>query len=170
MKFVKAQRHGPFQDTSRKRSALARKQRKEREKFPLFSVVIAEGQPEADTVMEKRAIQWDQWQQSYRDDRAAKWREARKRLAEYDDNLRPRLRHLWNTSPYPKTPAYLLDMLHSYNVGRLDPDNPPWVYKGPGLKAFDMSAIIHRAQARKLAADTRLQAKTITPPFELTAD
>jgi hypothetical protein len=127
MKFVKAQRHGPFQDTSRKRSALARKQRKEREKFPLFSDVIAEGQPDADTVMELRAIQWDQWQQSYRDDRAAKWREARKRLATYGDNLRPRLRHLWNTSPYPKTPVYLLDMLHSFSVGRIDLDNPPWV-------------------------------------------
>lgn len=50
MKFVKAQRHGPFQDTSRKRAALARKQRKEREKFPLFSEVIAEGQLDADAV------------------------------------------------------------------------------------------------------------------------
>ncbi|WCA73015.1 hypothetical protein G6L97_27005 (plasmid) [Agrobacterium tumefaciens] len=169
MKFVKAQRHGPFQDTSRKRAALARKQRKEREKLPLFTVIIAEGQSDADTIMEKRAIKWDQWQQQYRDDRAAKWREARKRLFSYGDNLRPRLLHLWNTSPYPKTPGYLLDMLHSFNVGRLDLDNPPWVYNGPGLKAFDMTAIIERAKARQLAGQTRLQAtSTNPPPFELT--
>lgn len=118
--------------------------------------------------MEKRAIQWGRWQQSYRDDRAAKWREARKRLATYGDNLRPRIRHLWNTSPYPKTPVYLLDMLHSFNVGRLDLDNPPWVYKGHGLKAFDMTAIIERTKAGKLAAETGQQHKASTPPFELT--
>jgi hypothetical protein len=33
-----------------------------------------------------------------------------------------------------------------------------------------MSAIIKRARARKLAAETLVQDKTIIPPFELTAD
>lgn len=126
MRFHKTQRHGPFQDTSRKRAALARKHRLERERLPLFAEQIAEAQPDADTVMAQRAVNWDLWQQSYRDRRAANWREARRRLFSYSGNVRAQLRYHWNTCPYPGTPEYLLDMLHSYSVGRLDLDNPPW--------------------------------------------
>lgn len=149
MRFVKATRHGPFEDTNRKRAALARKQRLEREKLPLFAEMIGEQQPDADTVMAKRAVQWDRWQQEHRDRRAQLWRRARGRLFGYGDNIRPTLRRLWNVCPYPGTPVYLLDLLHSYDVGRLDPENPPWVYRGRGLKNFDIAPILERAKARQ---------------------
>ncbi|MCA1868469.1 hypothetical protein HW571_22600 [Agrobacterium genomosp. 3] len=155
MKFVKTTRHGPFQDTSRKRAALARKQRLEREKFPLFSVEIAEQQKDADTVMEERAVKWAIWQQDHRDRKAALWRKARRRLFSYGDNVRPRLRDLWNSCPYPKNPDYLLDFLHDFSVGRMDLDNPPWIYRGPGLKAFDLAPILARAKARQEALRSR---------------
>lgn len=165
MKFNKKQRYGPFEDTNRKRLALARKQRLEREKFPLFADVIKESQPDADCVMAERAVKFENWQQTFRNDRAASWRKARARLFSYGDNIRPVLRRLWDASPYPKDPVYLLDMLHSYNVGRLDVENPPWVYRGPGLKAFDMTAILERSRARK--ADTAGRVDHDPAPFTL---
>ncbi|WP_333717802.1 hypothetical protein [Agrobacterium tumefaciens] len=167
MKFVKATRHGPFRDTSRKRAALARKQRLEREKLPLFSTQIAEQQKDADTVMEERAAKWAIWQQDHRDKKASLWRKARARLFAYGDNVRPRLRNLWNTSPYPKNPEYLLDFLHSFSVGRVDLDNPPWVYRGSGLKAFDVAPILARAKARQEAQ--RQKSPRSSEPFVLTS-
>lgn len=168
MKFTRKHRHGPFEDTNRKRLALARKHRLEREKLPLFAEITAESQPDADTVMAERAVKFDNWQQRFRDDRAANWRKARSRLFSYGDNIRPTLRRLWNASPYPKDPVYLLDMLHSYAVGRLDVDNPPWGYRGTGLKTFDMTAILERAKARREAQDARHVRKMHDPePFIL---
>lgn len=149
MRFIRTQHYGPFEDTRRKRLALARKQRLEREALPLFAEQIATEQPNADVVMAQRAIQWDEYQQRTRDAKAAKWREARRRLFSYGDNIRPVLRRLWNECPYPGDPGYLVGFLHSYDVGRIDPDNPPWVYKGGGLNSFDMLPIINRARARR---------------------
>lgn len=33
---------------------------------------------------------------------------------------------LWRDCPYPADPAYLLDLLHAIDIGRIDPDRPPW--------------------------------------------
>lgn len=151
MRFVKAERHGPYMDTSRKRAALRRKQRLEREALPLFSAQIAAQQPSEDDVMAERARRWDRWQEEHRAQRAALWRKARRRLFGYGDNTRRILRQLWNSAPYPGTPGYLLDMLHSYEVGRLDPDNPPWVYRGGQLNLEAVGRLIAQIHARNAA-------------------
>lgn len=148
MRFNRQRRYGAFEDNNRKRAALARKQRLERESLPLFAEQIAAEQPDADTVMAERAVQWDQYEQSRRAQKAARWREARRRLFGYGDNVRGALRRLWNAAPYPGTPEYLLGMLHSYDVGRIDPDAPPWVYRGPGLNKVDLVPIINRSRER----------------------
>jgi hypothetical protein len=57
MRFIKSTRH-PFTDTSRKRAALARKQKAEREALPLFADEIAAGQKSPDDVMQARAESW----------------------------------------------------------------------------------------------------------------
>ncbi|TIQ93943.1 MAG: hypothetical protein E5X36_28125 [Mesorhizobium sp.] len=88
MRHFRTRRYGPFEDTRRKRLALARKQRLEREKLPLFSEMIAEEQPDADTVMAQRAEQAVIWEQNTRGRRAANWRRARSRLFAYGDNIR----------------------------------------------------------------------------------
>lgn len=152
MRFNRRQDYGPFEDTRRKRIALARKQRLERERFPLLAELIAEKQPDADTVMRERAERWVQWEQDYRQRQADLWRRARRRLWSYGDNTRRALYHLWQRAPYPATPVYLLDMLHSYDVGRLDPENPPWIYKGAGLKKVDFEAVRERARLRREGA------------------
>lgn len=148
MRFNRMPRYGPFEDTRRKRAALARKQRLEREKFPLFAEQIAEQQPDADTVMAQRAVMAERQEQENRRKRAANWRRARAKLYSYGDNIRPILRRLWKECPYPGTPEYCLDFFHGYDTGRIDPESPPWVYRGPGLKNFDMLPIINRSRER----------------------
>lgn len=126
MRFKRWMRVEPFEDTVRKRAAFARKMRLEREKLPLFAAAIAATQPDVDDVMVQRAIAWIDDQQHRRDEIAKLWRKARARLAAVGPNLRPLVLALWQSAPYPADPVYLLDMLHSVEVGRIDPSDPPW--------------------------------------------
>lgn len=110
----------PFEDTRRKRLALARSQRLQRERLPLFSDMIAATQPDADTVMAQRADQWLEWTKRDREKRAKDWRRARARLASYGDNVRAQLLNYWNRCRWPADPGYLLSMLHMFDDDRLD--------------------------------------------------
>ncbi|MCJ1903307.1 hypothetical protein E3U26_12930 (plasmid) [Paracoccus ferrooxidans] len=125
MRFIRYPRHS-FTDTSRKRAALRRKQRLEREAMPLFAEQIAEEQPGEDEVMQARATKWAESQARTRASRAARWRAARRRLAALTDNERAVLLAAWNRAPYPADPTYLLDFLHSYSVGRFALDSIPF--------------------------------------------
>ena len=110
----------PFEDTRRKRLALVRSQRMQRERLPLFADLIAETQPCADVVMEQRAAGWIEWTRRDRAKRAEDWRRARARLAGYGGNVRPALLNYWNGCSWPADPGYLLTMLHMFDTGRLD--------------------------------------------------
>jgi hypothetical protein len=126
MRFRRWPRVSPYGDTHRRRAALARTQREQRERLPLLRDLIADRQPSADAEMARRAEWWPRIQREGRDRRAANWRRARARLAGYGDNLRSMIRHLWRDCPYPADPAYLLDLLHAIDSGRIDPERPPW--------------------------------------------
>lgn len=148
MRFNRFKRAGAYEDTNRKRAAVVRRQRLEREALPLFAEAIAATQDDVETVMQKQAVAWDLWQQDFRDGRARNWRRARAELAKFGDNIRPVLRKLWSEAPYPGAPEYLLDFLHRVRVGRIDLDNPPWRPKHiPELRKVDFDAI--RAAARQ---------------------
>src|SRR5579883_1861520 len=101
MRFRKWPRVSAYEDTSRKRAALVRSQRLQREKLPLLSELIAEQQPGIDEEMARRTEWWSRTQQADRDRRARKWREARARLSSYDAALRRVLIALWRDCPYP---------------------------------------------------------------------
>lgn len=126
MKFRRWPRIEPFNDTGRKRAAFHRSQRMKREALPLLAELIAETQPDVDSEMERRAIAWVDDQQRTRDQRAADWRRARQRVAVTGDNMRPVILALWREAPYPADPTYLLDFMHSIDVGRINPEKPPW--------------------------------------------
>lgn len=125
MRFIKSTRR-PFTDTPRKRAALRRRQRLEREALPLFAEQIAVEQPEEDDVMRMRALRWAVSEQRTRDARAGRWREARRRLAAMEVAERRVLTLAWNRAPYPADPVYLLDFLHGYRVGRFTLDALPF--------------------------------------------
>lgn len=128
MRFKCWPRVSAFVDTPRKRAAFERSQRQKRDKFPLLAPLIAEEQHDVDTEMQRRADWWPKAQQEERDRRAATWRRARARLFGYGDNIRPLLRQLWRECPYPADPAYLLDLFHQIDTGRVDPERPPWKF------------------------------------------
>jgi hypothetical protein len=81
--------------------------------------------------MRHRAECWSVSQQASRDQRAASWRKARRRLFAFDDELRHVIRDIWRGCPYPADPSYFADLLHQIEVGRLDPHRPPWIFHKP---------------------------------------
>lgn len=113
-----------FNDTPRKRMAFARKQRMERERYPLFAEEIATGQIDVDTEMAQRQANWIKHEIVDRAARAKKWREARARLAAYPAAEQGKLLAYWQRCGWPGDPTYLLSMLHMYENGRLDLDPP----------------------------------------------
>ena len=117
-----------YRETSRKRAAFLRKQRLEREALPLFAAQIGARQHDVDEEMARRAVWWGDYERDRRNERAARWRQARARLFALDDRLRLTVRELWRTCPYPADPASFADMLHQIAVGRLDPYRPPWIF------------------------------------------
>ena len=128
MRFIKSTRH-PFTDTSRKRAALARKQKAEREALPLFADQIAASQRSTDDVMQARAEAWAISQHQTRMRRAANWRKARREIDAMPPRMRTKLRAAWNGAPYPADPVYLLDFLHELRVGRYSVDELPFTPK-----------------------------------------
>lgn len=128
MRFRRWSRPTAYGDTSRKRAAFLRKQRLERETLPLFAAQIGARQHGVDEEKARRAEWWDDYERDRRNQRAARWREARARLFALDDALRLTIRKLWRTCPYPADPASFADMLHQIAVGRLDPHRAPWIF------------------------------------------
>ncbi len=119
MRFKRTDRH-PFTDTPRKRAALARKQRRERDALPLFAGEIANEQRGTDEIMADRAKAWANDEARMRQREAQTWRKARARLASYTDRERAALLAYWQRCGWPATGTYLLSMLHMYDNGRLE--------------------------------------------------
>ena len=71
MRFRRWPRVPAYEDTPRKRAALARTQREQRERLPLLRDLIADRQPSADAETARRAEWWPKIQQQGRDHRAA---------------------------------------------------------------------------------------------------
>jgi hypothetical protein len=128
MRFRHSPHPTPFEDTTRKRAAFARKQRLEREALPLFASQIAESQHGADEEMARRTVSWDWFQQAKRDERAAAWRRFRARLFAFPDTVRQQIRATWRNCPYPAVPYSFGDFLHQIQAGKLDPFRPPWIF------------------------------------------
>ncbi len=128
MRFIKSTRH-PFTDTSRKRAALARKQKAEREALPLFADEIAAGQKSPDDVMQARAESWARSEARTRKWRADRWKQARREIDAMPPRMRRKVRAGWNGAPYPAVPVYLLDFLHELRVGRYSVDELPFTPK-----------------------------------------
>ena len=113
-----------FRDTERKRAAFARKQKAEREALPLFADQVVAEQIDVDEEMTARRLQWERHQAIDRKRRADKWREARRRLNDYQGPVRRALLAYWQGCKWPADPSYFLSMLHMYDTGRLSLDIP----------------------------------------------
>ena len=128
MRFIKSTRH-PFTDTARKRAALVRKQKAEREALPLFADEIAASQESPDDVMQGRAETWAASEARRRQWRAERWQQARREIDAMPKNMRRKVRAAWDGAPYPGDPVYLLDFLHDLRIGRCSVDALPFTPK-----------------------------------------
>jgi len=115
-----------FTDTPRKRAALRRKQRRERDALPLFAEQIAAEQPSGDEEMSRRAELSDAQEIRWRSDRAAEWRKARRMIDSLPAEERLAIRRVWDCAPYPADPSRLLSVLHSCSLGKIDLRRPPF--------------------------------------------
>lgn len=159
MRCKRSPRH-PFTDTPRKRAALRRKQRLEREALPLLADQIAEAQPSEDRVMADRAQAWSEQEVRDRRARAEKWHEARRQIDALPGDERRAVRRAWDCAPYPADPSYLLSVLHSYSQGRIDLKRPPFPLSrtdASGARIANLFAssdlIVTILKAREIAAD-----------------
>lgn len=159
MRFKKWPRHA-FTDTHRKRVALRRKQRLERESLPLFAEQIAEEQPSEDRVMQDRAKAWSDQELRDRQARADKWRDARRRIAALSDDDRRAFRRVWDCAPYPADPSRLLGVLDNHARGQIDLRHPPFPMSptdGAGIRRGDLFAkpdmAVSLLEARDIASD-----------------
>ena len=119
MRFTKRQRH-PFTDTPRKRAAVLVRQRKDRDRLPLFAEEIAATQKSVEEVMTARNGHWIRREIETRQAEAAKWREVRARIFALPDHERRLFLTYWNTHRwYPGNAGYLATVLYCYEVGRL---------------------------------------------------
>lgn len=119
MRFTKRERHH-FTDTARKRAAVLVRQRKDRDKLPLFANEIAATQKSVDEVMIARHEHWIRREIETRQAEADRWRAVRKRIAAMPDHERRLFLTYWNGHRwFPGTASYLATVLHCYEVGRL---------------------------------------------------
>ena len=106
--------------TDRKRAAAARSQQRQRDALPLLARLVAEQQPSIETVMLERIAGFDTSEQARRDRRARDWCRARRAVEALSPDLRCALLSYWNNHRWlPGDPAYLLDLLHGFEHGRL---------------------------------------------------
>lgn len=98
MRFTRAHRY-PFTWSPRKAAAVLVRQRKDRERLPLFADAIAAEQPEVDQVRAARAAAWGAREIERRQHEADKWREVRRRIASLAEHDRRLFLDLWNYGP-----------------------------------------------------------------------
>lgn len=108
-----------FEETPRKRAAVLVRQRKDRDKLPLFGELIRETQLSVDETMERRRDNWANSVARNRAERASQWLSARARLNQLPEPGRTAFLTYWNTSRYPGDPSYLHTVLRMFEDGRL---------------------------------------------------
>lgn len=117
MRFTRRGRYEPT-ITSRKIAAYKTKQRRDREKFPLFSADIAAEQQRGPTVEEAMNLRLEaarQWEVDWRKREYLWWRRARAILARLPLPLQVQIRAAWQTSNTPGTATYLLSFIRSHS-------------------------------------------------------
>lgn len=119
MRFAPLRRPTEYEATSRKRSAVLIRQRKDREKLPLFGELIRETQADPDDVLRDRAASIMRNQIENRQRAAADWLRGRSAMRALPEPERGAFLRYWNRLKSPATGTYLLSYLNMLATGRL---------------------------------------------------
>ncbi len=152
MRFHRHQRH-EFTDTPRKRAAVLRRQRKDREALPLFADEIAAEQPSVDKVMTDRAAYWIEREQRERAERARQWLEVRAKIRALPERERRLFLAFWNSHRwFPGTPSYCATVLHCYRKGEYVEHQGALVHSSTLKWHRDMQSTVEAATDAELDA------------------
>lgn len=119
MRFAPHPRPTEYEATPRKRSAVLIRQRKDRDKLPLFGELIRETQPDPDQVLRDRAASILANQIDKRQRAADAWRRGRAAMRALPEPERGAFLRYWNRLKSPANGTYLLTYLNMLATGRL---------------------------------------------------
>lgn len=106
MRFTRFERYSPIDFNARRQAAFARKQQRERDRYPLFPEHVACEQHTADEEIARRQRQADRFEASQRALQARWWREARTRFFSLPEPLKEEIRTKWLAWTGPTTASY----------------------------------------------------------------
>lgn len=106
MRFTRYERHNPIDFNARRQAAFARKQARERDRYPMFSDHVAAEQHSLDAELARRTARGDVFEQSMRAFNAKCWRDARRIYFAQPEDVRAVIRAKWATWVGPTTSTY----------------------------------------------------------------
>ncbi len=112
MRFTRFGRHQPINFNARRQAAFARKQQRERDRYPLFADHVANEQHTAAVELTRRQHRSDRLEATTRSMQARLWREKRAVYFSLSTEQRAEIRAKWLAWPGPTTAfyfAYIVD-------------------------------------------------------------
>jgi hypothetical protein len=106
MRFTRYERHNAIDFNARRQAAFARKQARERERYPLFGDHIAAEQHTMDEEIARRTVRADSFEHRMRAFNARCWRDARKIYFAQSEAVRAEIRAKWAAWRGPTTSTY----------------------------------------------------------------
>ena len=112
MRFTRFERYTPIDFNIRRQAAFARKQQRERERYPLFADHVAGQQHTFDEEVLRRQRNADRFEADQRAFQARVWRKARARFFSLPEAIKAQIRAKWLTWTGPTnaiTFSYIVD-------------------------------------------------------------
>lgn len=112
MRFTRFGRHHPIDFNTRRQAAFARKQQRERDRYPLFTEHVAAEQHSAQEELTRRQLRSDRLEATTRSMQARLWRQKRAVYFSLSAELRAEVRAKWLAWTGPTTAfyfAYIID-------------------------------------------------------------
>ncbi|MCY1208325.1 hypothetical protein D9M68_139760 [compost metagenome] len=106
MRFSRLERHTPIGFNTRRQAAFARKQQRERDRYPLFADHVAAEQHSSDEELARRQRRSDNLERTMRALHASIWREKRSVYFSLSEDQRADIRAKWQAWTGPTTALY----------------------------------------------------------------
>lgn len=122
MRFTRATRFDPIDFNNRRQAAFARKQRRERDRYPLFAEHVAAEQHSVDEEIGRRQRRADNLERTTRELNARTWRSARRLFFSQPEPVKAQIREKWANWRGPTTSqyfAYIVDELSGERARRV---------------------------------------------------
>lgn len=122
MRFIPARRF-QWKETRFTMPSIRRSMKRQQDRLPLLAPIIAEEQGTPEEWRDGQEGASNRFAQAMRDDRARRWREARRSLADLG-NMAPLVREYWQVHRWlPGLPEHLAALVGSVRRGRLTPED-----------------------------------------------